>query len=149
MGSEMCIRDSLNLAIKIQHFELTWDLKDTEMPRVCRGPSVFFGREDILPPYDNIPVYKLISYLKDIKLKLLEMRPFLEEFKGDNSLTECQIGLESTTMTQAVMRNSRQTPGMPRNAETNCYTTSCITSRAWWKGSTAEVKPSRGPIYPT
>ena len=41
-----------------------------------------FGKEEILPPYDNIPVYKLISYLKDVKLKSLEMRPFIEEFKA-------------------------------------------------------------------
>ena len=49
---------------------------------MCRGPSVFFGREDILPPYDNIPVYKLVSYLRDVKLKSLEMRPFIEEYKA-------------------------------------------------------------------
>ena len=42
-----------------------------------------FGREDILPPYDNIPLYKLISYLKDVKLKSLEMRPFIEEFMAN------------------------------------------------------------------
>ena len=41
-----------------------------------------FGKDEILPPYDNIPVYKLISYLKDVKLKSLEMRPFVEEFKA-------------------------------------------------------------------
>ena len=46
-----------------------------------------FGREDILPPYDNIPLYKLISYLKDVKLKSLEMRPFIEEFMA-NELPE-------------------------------------------------------------
>ena len=39
--------------------------------------------EDIFPPYDNIPVYKLVSYLRDIKFKSLEMRPFLEEFRAD------------------------------------------------------------------
>ena len=41
-----------------------------------------FGREDILPPYTNIKVYKLVSFLKDVKLKSLEMRPFVEEFKS-------------------------------------------------------------------
>ena len=46
-----------------------------------------FGREDIFPPYDNIPLYKLISYLKDVKLKSLEMRPFVEEFMA-NELPE-------------------------------------------------------------
>ena len=34
-----------------------------------------------------------------------------------NSQIECQIGLESMRMTLAVMMNSRQTLGMPRNAE--------------------------------
>ena len=42
-----------------------------------------FGKEEILPPYDNIPLYKLISYLKDVKLKSLEMRPFIEEFMAN------------------------------------------------------------------
>ena len=41
-----------------------------------------FGKEDIRPPYTDIPVYKLVSYLRDVKLKSLEMRPFLEEFGG-------------------------------------------------------------------
>ena len=41
-----------------------------------------FGREDIIPPYTHIKVYQLVSYLKDIKLKSLEMRPFVEEFKA-------------------------------------------------------------------
>ena len=41
----------------------------------CTNPNV-------LPPYDNIPVYKLISYLKDVKLKSLEMRPFIEEYRA-------------------------------------------------------------------
>ena len=35
-----------------------------------------------MSPYTDIPVYKLISYLKDVKLKSLEMRPFIEEFKA-------------------------------------------------------------------
>ena len=29
-----------------------------------------------------IKVYQLVSYLKDVKLKSLEMRPFIEEFKA-------------------------------------------------------------------
>ena len=41
-----------------------------------------FGRHDIPPPYDDIPVYKLVSYLRDVKLKSLEMRPFVEEYKA-------------------------------------------------------------------
>ena len=41
-----------------------------------------FGKDKILPPYDNIPVYKLISYLRDVKLKSLEMRPFVEEYSA-------------------------------------------------------------------
>ena len=41
-----------------------------------------FGKDEILPPYDNIPVYKLISYLRDVKLKSLEMRPFVEEYSA-------------------------------------------------------------------
>ena len=32
--------------------------------------------------YDDIPVYKLVSYLRDVKLKSLEMRPFIEEFNA-------------------------------------------------------------------
>ena len=55
----------------------------TECPKLATARLGVFGREDILPPYDNIPVYKLVSYLRDIKLKSLEMRPFLEEFKAD------------------------------------------------------------------
>ena len=42
-----------------------------------------FGTEDIRPPYTYIKVYKLVSYLKDAKLKSLAMRPFVEEFKAD------------------------------------------------------------------
>ena len=34
------------------------------------------------PPYTNIKVYQLVSYLKDVKLKSLEMRPFVEEFRA-------------------------------------------------------------------
>ena len=41
-----------------------------------------FGKTDVVPPYDDIPVYKLISYLRDVKLKSLEMRPFVEEYKA-------------------------------------------------------------------
>ena len=55
----------------------------TECPKLATTRLGVFGKEDILPPYDNIPVYKLVSYLRDIKLKSLEMRPFLEEFKAD------------------------------------------------------------------
>ena len=54
----------------------------TECQRLATTRVGVFGREDILPPYDNIPVYKLISYLRDVKLKSLEMRPFIEEFKA-------------------------------------------------------------------
>ena len=52
----------------------------TDCPRLVDARIGVFGKEEILPPYDNIPVYKLVSYLKDIKLKSLEMRPFIEEF---------------------------------------------------------------------
>ena len=38
--------------------------------------------------------------------------------------------IESTTTTLVVMTNSRQTLGMPRNAEIGCYTTSCIKNTA-------------------
>jgi len=41
-----------------------------------------FGTDKVVPPYDNIPVYKLISYLRDVKLKSLEMRPFAEEYSA-------------------------------------------------------------------
>ena len=52
----------------------------TECPRLATTRVAVFGKEEILPPYDTIPVYKLISYLKDVKLKTLEMRPFVEEY---------------------------------------------------------------------
>ena len=54
----------------------------TECSKLASIRLGVFGRVDILPPYDNIPVYKLISYLKDVKLKSLEMRPLIEEFKS-------------------------------------------------------------------
>ena len=54
----------------------------TECPRLATTRLAVFGREDILPPYDNIPVYKLVSYLRDVKMKSLEMRPFVEEYKS-------------------------------------------------------------------
>ena len=54
----------------------------TECPILYPIRINIFGRHDILPPYDNIPVYKLISYLRDVKLKSLEMRPFIEEYHG-------------------------------------------------------------------
>ena len=54
----------------------------TECQKLVMIRMSVFGREDILPPYDNIQVYKLISYLKDVKLKSLEMRPFIEEYKA-------------------------------------------------------------------
>ena len=54
----------------------------TECPVLYSIRISVFGRHDIFPPYDNIPVYKLISYLKDVKLKSLEMRPFLEEYRA-------------------------------------------------------------------
>ena len=37
----------------------------------------------ILPPYDNIPVYKLIAFLRETKLKSLEIRSFVEEYKAE------------------------------------------------------------------
>ena len=52
----------------------------TQCKKLATTRIAVFGREDILPPYDNIPVYKIISYLRDVKLKSLEMRPFIEEF---------------------------------------------------------------------
>ena len=36
-----------------------------------------------MPPYDKIPIFKLISYLRETKFKSLEMRPFVEEFKAE------------------------------------------------------------------
>ena len=55
----------------------------TECPVLYRARINVFGRHDILPPYDNIPVYKLISFLRDVKLKSLEMRPFIEEYRAE------------------------------------------------------------------
>ena len=37
------------------------------------------GRKSSLP---MTTVYKLVSYLKDVKMKSLEMRPFIEEYKA-------------------------------------------------------------------
>ena len=54
----------------------------TECPRLATTRLGVFGKEEIFPPYTNIPVYKLISYLRDVKLKSLEMRPFIEEYKA-------------------------------------------------------------------
>ena len=54
----------------------------TECPKLVTVRVGVFGKEDILPPYTNIPVYKLISYLRDVKLKSLEMRPFIEEYRA-------------------------------------------------------------------
>ena len=54
----------------------------TECQRLNTVRMSVFGREDFQPPYDNIPVYKLVSYLRDVKLKSLEMRPFIEEYKA-------------------------------------------------------------------
>ena len=54
----------------------------TECPILSTARIAVFGKADILPPYDNIPVYKLVSYLRDVKIKSLEMRPFIEEFKA-------------------------------------------------------------------
>ena len=54
----------------------------TECPKLISARIGVFGREKILPPYTYIPVYKLVSYLRDVKLKSLEMRPFIEEFKA-------------------------------------------------------------------
>ena len=54
----------------------------TECEKLNRIRLNVFGREDILPPYTDIKVYKLVSFLKDVKLKSLEMRPFVEEFKS-------------------------------------------------------------------
>ena len=54
----------------------------TECPRLARTRVNVFGKEEILPPYTNIPLYKLISYLRDVKLKSLEMRPFIEEYRA-------------------------------------------------------------------
>ena len=54
----------------------------TECEKLNKIRLNVFGREDILPPYTNIKVYKLVSFLKDVKLKSLEMRPFVEEFKS-------------------------------------------------------------------
>merc|ERR1712141_899376 len=55
----------------------------TECPNLGTTRVRIFGREDIIPPYDEIPTYKLISYLREVKLKSLEMRPFVEEYKAD------------------------------------------------------------------
>ena len=54
----------------------------TECPRLATTRVNVFGKEEILPPYTNIPLYKLISYLRDVKLKSLEMRPFIEEYRA-------------------------------------------------------------------
>ena len=54
----------------------------TECPVLLNTRMGVFGKEKIVSPYTDIPVYKLISYLKDVKLKSLEMRPFIEEFKA-------------------------------------------------------------------
>ena len=54
----------------------------TECQKLNNARLSVFGRVDVLPPYDNIPVYKLVSYLKDVKMKSLEMRPFIEEYKA-------------------------------------------------------------------
>ena len=54
----------------------------TECQKLNTASLSVFGKVDILPPYDNIPVYKLVSYLKDVKMKSLEMRPFIEEYKA-------------------------------------------------------------------
>ena len=54
----------------------------TKCPKLISARIGVFGREKILPPYTYIPVYKLVSYLRDVKLKSLEMRPFIEEFKA-------------------------------------------------------------------
>ena len=54
----------------------------TECQRLVTTRIGIFGREKILPPYDYIPVYKLIAYLRETKLKSLEMRPFVEEYKA-------------------------------------------------------------------
>ena len=53
----------------------------TECPKLVSARIGVFGKEEILPPYTYIPVYKLVSYLRDVKLKSLEMRPFIEEFR--------------------------------------------------------------------
>ena len=67
--------------MKILHV-IVITLAMTECPVLATTRASVFGKDEILPPYDNIPVYKLISYLKDVKLKSLEMRPFVEEFKA-------------------------------------------------------------------
>ena len=54
----------------------------SECPMLIDARIGTFGKEEILSPYDDIPVYKLVSYLRDVKLKSLEMRPFLEEFNA-------------------------------------------------------------------
>ena len=54
----------------------------TECPILTNARIGVFGKEEILPPYTYIPVYKLVSYLRDVRLKSLEMRPFIEEFKA-------------------------------------------------------------------
>ena len=54
----------------------------SECPMLVDARIGTFGKEEILSPYDDIPVYKLVSYLRDVKLKSLEMRPFLEEFNA-------------------------------------------------------------------
>ena len=55
----------------------------SECPMLVDARIGTFGKEEILSPYDDIPVYKLVSYLRDVKLKSLEMRPFVEEYKAD------------------------------------------------------------------
>ena len=54
----------------------------TECPRLATARVGVFGRGVVRPPYTDIPVYKLISYLRDVKLKSLEMRPFIEEYRA-------------------------------------------------------------------
>ena len=54
----------------------------TECSKLLHTRMSVFGKKDIFPPYTDIPVFKLVSYLRDVKLKSLEMRPFLEEFGG-------------------------------------------------------------------
>ena len=54
----------------------------TECEKLSTIRLAVFGREDIPPPYTYIKVYQLVSYLRDVKLKSLAMRPFVEEFKA-------------------------------------------------------------------
>ena len=54
----------------------------TECEKLSTIRLAVFGKEDIPPPYTYIKVYQLVSYLRDVKLKSLEMRPFVEEFKA-------------------------------------------------------------------